>query len=61
MDITYGKGADAIYMTFRSGKFAKNRKIDGNTLIDLDSKGDMLGIGFLEAGKRSPIESPPRQ
>ena len=57
MEITYDKKADAMYITFRSGEFAKNKKIDDFTLIDLDQEGNILGIELLEVSKRIPIES----
>ncbi|HIG93338.1 MAG: hypothetical protein QT02_C0003G0053 [archaeon GW2011_AR9] len=57
MEITYDKVADAMYITFRSGEFAKNKKIDDFTLIDLDQEGNILGIELLEVSKRIPIES----
>ncbi len=57
MNKSYDKEADAMYIEFRKGKFAKNRKIDDFTIIDLDEKGNMLGIEFLNASKRIPKES----
>ncbi len=57
MEITYDKEADAMYIEFRKGKFAKNKKIDELTIIDLDEEGNILGIEILEVSKRIPIES----
>lgn len=57
MDISYDKEADAMYIAFRKGEFAKNRKIDDYTIIDLDRKGNILGIEMLEVSKRIPPES----
>ena len=57
MEITYDKDADALYIEFRKGAFAKNRKIDDLTIIDLDSRGNMLGIEILDARKRIPAAS----
>ena len=57
MEISYDKEADAIYIEFRKGDFAKNRKVDSRTIIDFDKDGNMLGIEFLEASKRMPAES----
>lgn len=48
MEINYDKEADAMYIEFRSGKFAKNKKIDDFTIIDLDDAGNILGIELLE-------------
>lgn len=57
MEITYDQKADAMYIKFRSGDFAKNKLIDRNTIIDLDKKGNILGIEILSVSKRIPKES----
>lgn len=57
MEITYDKDADAMYIEFRRGEFAKNKKIDDFTVIDLDEKGNILGIELLSVSKRIPAES----
>ncbi|MBS3114249.1 DUF2283 domain-containing protein [Candidatus Woesearchaeota archaeon] len=57
MEITYDKKADAMYIEFRKGEFAKNKKIDDFTIIDLDKEGKLLGIELLEVSTRIPIES----
>lgn len=57
MQISYDKEADAVYIEFRRGEFAKNKKIDDLTIIDLDKKGNILGIELLDASKRTPKKS----
>ena len=57
MEISYDKEADAMYIEFRKGEFAKNKKIDDFTIIDLDKEGKILGIELLEVSTRLPIES----
>jgi len=57
MEIKYDKEADAMYIEFRKGEFAKNKKIDDFTIIDFDKEGNMLGIEILKASKRIPKES----
>ena len=57
MEITFDEKADAVYIEFRKGKFAKNKKIDDFTIIDLDKQGNLLGIELLEVSKRIPAES----
>tara|TARA_Y100000310_G_scaffold341216_1_gene439656 strand:- start:354 stop:566 length:213 start_codon:yes stop_codon:yes gene_type:complete len=57
MEISYDKKADAIYVEFRKGEFAKNKKIDDLTILDLDSEGNILGLELLDASKRIPAES----
>ncbi|MBI2668864.1 DUF2283 domain-containing protein [Candidatus Woesearchaeota archaeon] len=57
MEISYDKNADAMYIEFRNGNFAKNKKIDDFTIIDLDINGNLLGIEILQVSKRIPLES----
>jgi uncharacterized protein YuzE len=57
MDITYDKDADALYIRFRDGSFAKNKKLDDLTILDLDKDGHVLGIEILTASKRIPLHS----
>ena len=54
MEITFDKNADALYIEFFSGDFASNKKMDENTILDLDEKGNILGIELLEVSKRIP-------
>jgi uncharacterized protein YuzE len=57
MEITYDKEADALYIGFRKGDFSSNKKMDDLTILDLDDKGQVLGIEILDASKRIPIDS----
>ena len=52
MKIEFDKDADAIYIEFSSGKFASNKKIDNDTVIDFDKDGNILGIEIINASKR---------
>ena len=54
MKIIFDKEADALYIEFSEGEFASNKKIDENTIIDLDIDGNILGIELLEVSKRIP-------
>ncbi|MBI4015980.1 MAG: DUF2283 domain-containing protein [Candidatus Aenigmarchaeota archaeon] len=56
MEISVDLQADALYIKFQEGKFAQNKKIDDDTLIDLDSKGRILGIEMLNVSKRIPAK-----
>ena len=47
MEIEYDKEADALYIDFKKGDFAKNKKVDDFTVLDLDAKGNLLGIELL--------------
>ena len=52
MIITFDREADAVYIELSSGEFASNKKLDKNTIIDLDEKGNILGIELLNVSKR---------
>ncbi len=57
MEIAYDKEADAIYIKFNEGEFGGNKVIDKETIIDLDKKGNILGIEILSVSKRIPLKS----
>jgi len=57
MEISYDKEADAMYIEFRKGEFAKNKKVDDCTIIDLDKEDKILGIELLDVSNRIPSES----
>jgi uncharacterized protein YuzE len=52
MKITFDKEADAVYIEFSEGEFASNKKIDKDTIIDLDRDGKILGIELLNVSNR---------
>ena len=56
MEITFDKEADAVYIEFSSGEFASNKKIDDNTIVDLDKDGNILGIEILSVSERMPSD-----
>ena len=57
MEIRYDKEADSMYIEFRKGKFARNKKIDDFTIIDYDKEGNMLGMEFIAVSKTMPKKS----
>ena len=57
MEITYDKDADAVYIEFRKGEFAKNKKMDDFTILDLDAEGKIFGIELLRVSERLPVDS----
>lgn len=54
MKIEYDKEADAVYIEFSKGEFAKNKKIDDSTIIDLDEDNNILGIEIINVSRRMP-------
>ena len=56
MEISLDLKADALYIKFQAGKFAKNKRIDEDTIIDLDAKGRLLGIEMLNVTKKVSVK-----
>jgi len=52
MKITIDKEANAMYIEVSDEKFAKNKKIDDETILDLDANGNIIGIELLNVSKR---------
>ena len=52
MDVTYDRNADAMYWNVRKGRVAKTQMIDHQTLLDLDVKGNVIGVELLRVSKR---------
>jgi uncharacterized protein YuzE len=57
MNITYDKIADAAYMTLRKGKVAKTVEMSDSVILDLNKKGNLLGIEILSASKQFAKDS----
>jgi len=57
MEINYDEETDALYIKFVDGEFSENKKLDKNTILDLDKKGNILGIEILWASEKIPKES----
>ena len=51
MKIEFDSKANASYIKLAEGKFASNKKISEDIIIDFDKKGKVLGIEILNSGK----------
>jgi len=47
MKITYDKLADAMYIYFHTGKVFKTVEMKDSVIVDLDKKGNLIGIEVL--------------
>jgi len=47
MKIEYDPQADALYLRLFKGKIAETKSVGKNTYVDLDKKGNTLGIEIL--------------
>ena len=52
MNINYDKIADAIYFKMKEGKVEKTLEMNDRLIVDLDKKGNVLGIELLDASSQ---------
>ncbi len=51
MKITYDKKADALYMYLEKGKFSSNKEVEEGVVLDIGTRGELLGVEILDASK----------
>jgi len=54
MKISYDKKADALYIYLRKGKTTKTIKVSSRLLVDVDRRGNALGIEMLDVSHQIP-------
>lgn len=54
MKIDYDKIADAVYFSLKKGKVAKTLEMNERLIVDVDKKGNILGIEMLDASNQLP-------
>ncbi len=57
MKIEYDKIADAMYIYLKKAKVFKTIKMQDRLIVDLDKKGNVIGIEVLEASSQMPKKS----
>ena len=57
MEISFDKAADAMYIEFKKGTSDSTKALDRQTIMDLDKKGNIMGIELLSVSKRIPLKS----
>jgi uncharacterized protein YuzE len=55
MKIKYFEDTDTLYIEFRGSEVAETKDLDENTLLDLDSAGNICGITIEHARDRAEI------
>ena len=55
MDIKYDIMVDAVYINVGSGKVAKTIKSEERFLVDVDSAGNVVGMGILDASSQQEL------
>ena len=57
MKATYDKDADAMYIRVKKGKVHKTLKVSDMILVDVDKKGQALGLELLFVSSQMPRKS----
>ncbi len=55
MNIKYFQDTDTLYIEFRKGEIAETRDLDENTLLDVDSEGNVVALTTEHARQRADI------
>jgi uncharacterized protein YuzE len=55
MNIKYFQDTDTLYIEFRKGEIAETRDLDENTLLDVDSSGNIVALTMEHARQRADI------
>ncbi len=57
MKASYDKEADAMYIHVKKGKIHKTLKVSDMVLVDVDKKGQALGLELLFVSSQMPRKS----
>jgi len=55
MKVQYFEDTDTLYIEFQGAEISETRDLDENTLVDLDSDGNVCAITFEHARQRTDI------
>ena len=55
MKIKYFQDTDTLYIEFKAEEIVETRDLDENTLLDVDSSGNVCAITVEHASKRTDI------
>ncbi|MDF0665586.1 MAG: DUF2283 domain-containing protein [Nitrospira sp.] len=55
MKISYFQDTDTLYIEFRAGDIAESKDLDENTILDVDTKGNVCAITFEHASQRTDV------
>jgi len=55
MKVKYFKETDTLYIEFRVNDVAESRDLDENTVLDVDSEGNVCAITFEHASERTDV------
>ncbi|BBE10954.1 DUF2283 domain-containing protein [Halorhodospira halochloris] len=55
MKLQYFEDTDTLYIEFQSRAISETRDLDENTILDLDSEGNVCAITFEHASQRTDV------
>lgn len=55
MKISYFEDTDTLYIEFRDSGIAESKDLDENTILDVDTKGNVCAITFEHASQRTDV------
>jgi len=55
MKVQYFEDTDTLYIEFQGREISETRDLDENTLLDLDSDGNVCAITFEHASQRTDM------
>jgi len=55
MKVKYFEDTDTLYIEFQDQEISESRDLDENTILDLDSGGNVCAITFEHASKRADV------
>jgi len=56
MKVKYFKDTDTLYIEFNAQNIAETKDLDENTILDLDSNGNICAITFEHASDRTDVQ-----
>jgi uncharacterized protein YuzE len=57
MKVKYFKDTDTLYIEFNDANICESRDLDENTVLDLDSDGNVCAITFEHASSRTDVQA----
>jgi len=55
MKVSYDSGDDILYMHFKDGPAEVVKEVEDNVIVELDKKGEVMGIELWSAKKRGVL------
>ncbi len=56
MKVKYFKDTDTLYIEFNDANICESKDLDENTVLDLDSDGNICAITFEHASARTDVQ-----